>query len=222
MIVLVCLETPQPGRAAKAAELLARRLAAGASTIAVCAGGPSESEALTWAMGRRSFQRILHLDDASLAEADFMTVATVLSEVARHTRADVILVGECSDGEGQGLVPAALAHQLQARFIARAQDVRLTDSGRIEVTVPAAGRLCTLACTVPVVIAATAGCDDGAGVDAAIPASRVETISLGQLGLDPSRLVPRPELLGVRVPAPPERFCPMTPEQAARFIWRRH
>jgi electron transfer flavoprotein alpha/beta subunit len=218
VIVLACLEPPKPGRAAKAADRLARKLGISAETVAVSAGGPRESESLAWAIDRRSFQRIIHLDDPALDKADFMTVATVLSEVARQIRADVIIAGEHSDGEGQGLVPAALAHQLQASFIARVLDARIADSGRLEATVPAAGRLCTVDCPVPVVISTSVTLDDDRAPDARNPASCAEPLSLAQLTLDPSRLVPRPELLGSLVPFPAELRRQMTPEQAARFI----
>lgn len=221
MIVLVCLEPPKPGRAAKAADRLARKLGTSAETVAVSAGGSRESESLAWALGRRSFQRIIHLDDPTLDKADFMTVATVLSEVGRQIRADVVIVGEHSDGEGQGLVPAALAHQLQVPFIARVLDARLGDSARLEVTVSAAGRLWTVGCPSSVVISTSASLDDHETPDAAAPASCVETLSLAQLTLDPSRLVPRPELLGSLVPFPAEARRQMTPAEAARFILRR-
>lgn len=221
MIVLVCLEPPQPGRAARAADLLARKLAGTAETVAVTAGGPPGNESLDWAIGRRSYQRVIHLDAPFLDEADFMTVATVLSEVARQIRADVVVAGEHSDAEGQGLVPAALAHQLQAPFIARVQDARRSDAGLLEVAVPAAGRICRVACPTPVVISTGASCDDGGMHDANAPASSVETLTLAQLALDPSRLVPRPELLGTSVAVPADARPRMTPEQAAQFILRR-
>ncbi len=221
MIVLVCLEPPQPGRASKAADRLARKLAGTVETVAVTAGGPPGSESLEWALGRRTYRRVIHLDAPSLDEADFMTVATVLSEVARQIHADVVITGEHSDAEGQGLVPAALAHQLQAPFIARVQDVRRSDAGLLEVVVPAAGRICRVACPAPVVISTGASCDDGDMHDANNPASTVETLNLAQLALDPSRLVPRPELLGTSVAVPDEARPRMTPEQAAQFILRR-
>jgi len=222
VIVLVCLEPPRPGRSAKAADLLARKLAAAAKTVAVSAGRGPDCESLAWALGRRSFQRIIHLDDRSLDKADFMTVATVLSEVARQIHADVVITGEHSDSEGQGLVPAALAHQLQAPFVARVQDARWSGPGHLEVTVPAAGRLCTVGCSsFPVVISTGPSRSDDGAPDAHSPASSVETLSLAQMTLDPSRLVPRPELLGTSVAIPAEPPPQMTPAQAARFILRR-
>lgn len=220
MIVLVCLEPPKPGRAAKSAARLARKLSAKAETVAVSAGGAPGSESLAWALGRRAFQRIIHLDAPSMDKADFMMVATVLSEIVRQIHADVVIAGEHSDAEGQGLVPAALAHQLQVPFIARVQDARWSDSGQLEVTVPAAGRLCTVGCPVPIVFSTSAGYADDSAPDANNPASSVETISLAQLTLDPSRLVPRPELLGTTIAIPAEAQRQMTPDEAARFILR--
>lgn len=220
MIVLVCLEPPQPGRAVKSAVRLARKLSAKAEIVAVSAGGAPGNESLAWALGRRAFHRIIHLADPCLDKADFMMVATVLSEVVRQIHADVVIAGEHSDAEGQGLVPAALAHQLQVPFIARAQDAQWDDSGQLEVTVPAAGRLCTVVCPVPIVFSTNAGCADDSAPDANNPASSVEPISLAQLTLDPSRLVPRPELLGTAIAIPAEAQRRMTPDEAARFILR--
>jgi len=218
MIVLVCLEAPNPGRAAKAAEGLARKLVQGAQIIAVSAGGPLDNGALAWALERRSFQRIIHLQDSSLVKADFLTVGIVLSELARQVRADVVLAGGSSDSEGQGLVPAALAERLHAPLIARVRDVRLADSGRLEVTVSAGGQLCTLSCPCPVVLTATASHDSSSAPDAPTPASSVETIGLGQLTLDSSQMVPRPELLGTQAAAPSKRPRPIIPDEAARYL----
>ncbi len=224
MIVLVCLEAPQPGRGAKAAEALARRLVGVAQTVAISAGGTANSEAIAWALGRRSFQRIIHLDAPSLDKTDFMTLGTVLAEVARKVEANVVIAGEHSDVEGQGLVPAALAHQLHAPLLSRVQDVRLPspDSRQLEITVPAGGRLCTLECPFPVVLTTTAAFESEA-VAPEVPsaASVVETITLAQLALDSSRLVPRPELLGSRLPLPASKTRHMTSDEAARILLRR-
>lgn len=219
MTVLVCLETPQPGRATKAAELLARRLAPLVQIVAVSAGGGVDNATLAWALGRRSFTRVIHLDDPTLDKVDFMTLGIVLAEVARHVRADLVIAGEHSDGEGQGLVPAALAHELHAPLIARVQDVRLAGADEFEVEVRAGGRLCTLACRRPIVLTTSLATDGGnVAPDDTTAASAVESISLAHLSLDPSRLVPRPELLGSHFPIPAEKLRQMTPDEAARCL----
>jgi hypothetical protein len=220
MIALLCLEAPQPGRATRTAEILARKLAGVERKVAVSAGGPGNSESLVWALGRRSFQRIIHVDDSSLEAAGYMTVGTVLAEVARHVCATVIITGEHSDAEGQGLVPAALAHHLHAPLVSRVQDVRASpsDPERLEITTRAGGRLYTLDISPPVVLSVPPATCDDIGLAAPNSTLSVEAITLAQLALDPSRLVPRPELLGSHLPAPAYKPRRMTPDEAARLI----
>lgn len=223
MIALFCLEPPRPGRAARTAEVLAGRLAGLERKVAVSVGGPGTSESLLWLLARRSFQRVIHLGDSSIEKADYMTLGTVLAEVARHVCASVVIAGEHSDGEGQGLVPAALAHHLHAPLISRVHDLRLcpSDPARLEVTTRAGGRLCTIESPSPLVLSVPAAAYDDVDLVVPNPAASVEEITLAHLALDPSRLVPRPELLGSLVPAPQDRPRTMTPDEAARFILRR-
>ena len=222
MIVLFCLEPPKPGRAARTAEILARKLTGVEQTVAVCAGGPADSESLVWMLQRRSFQRIIHVDDSSLEKADFMTLGMVLAEVTRHLGASVVIAGEHSDVEGQGLVSAALAHHLRAPLISRVQDLRVSpsDAERLEITTRAGGRLCTLEIPPLVVLSVPATACEDIELDSPTPASSVEEMTLAHLALDPSRLVPRPELLGSHVPAPSDTPHSMTPDEAARFLRR--
>lgn len=218
MIVLTCLESPRVGDAAKAAEALSRRLAGVAQTVAVCAGGKASGEVLDWALGRRSFARVLHLQDGGLDNAGFMTLGMVLAEVARHVQANLVVAGEHSDIEGQGLVPAALAHQWNVPLVARVLSVRMstTDPGRTELTLAAAGYRTTVDCPLPLVVTTAGPPAEDAETDAPSPASAVEVLTLAQLALDPSRLVPRPELLGTQVAAPAARQ--LSPDEAARFL----
>jgi len=220
VIVLVCLEPPQPGRGARAAEILARKLAGVAESVAVCVGGPLDSPSLTWAIDRHSFRRVIHVDDAPLEKTDFMTLGAILAEVARRLGAGVVITGEHSDREGQGLVPAAIAHHLHAPLIARVCELRRSgaDPDRLEITTRAGGKLCTLDVATPIVLSTEPASYEEIVPLAATGASAVETLTLPQLGLDADRLVPRPELLGTPVAAPSERPATMTPEEAARFL----
>jgi electron transfer flavoprotein alpha/beta subunit len=223
VIVLACLESPRPGFGAKAAEALARRLARHATTLAVTAGGGADCETAAWAMASRSFRRIIHIDDAALDKADFMMLGVVLAEIARQVHADVVIAGEHSGVEGQGLVPAALAQHLLAPLVARVQAVRPapSDSASIEITVPAGGRLCTLSCPFPIVLTTALAAGAESTPDASGAASGVETLALAELGLDSSRLVPRPELLGSQIPISAQRSPRMTADEAACFLLRR-
>jgi electron transfer flavoprotein alpha/beta subunit len=223
VIALCCLEPPRPSRAARAAEILVRRLGGVEQKVAVCAGGPANAESLVWALQRCSFQRIIHIDDSSLDKADFMTLGMVLAEVARQVGASVVIVGERSDVEGRGLVPAALAHHLRVPLVSHVRDLRLSpaDSERLEITTQAGGRLCTLESASPIVLSVPPTRSEDILPGVPDPASAVEQMTLAQLALDPSRLVPRPELLGSQIPAPSDKPRPMTPDEAARFILRR-
>ena len=220
MIVLVCLESPAPGRASRAAIDLACTLAGGAQVMAISAGGPASSASLALARAHASVARVLHLDEPALDKADFLTVGMVLAEAARHLQADLIIAGERSDDEGQGLVPAALAHHLKVPLISRVQAVRLSATAEtVEVTTRAGGQLCTLACPLPLVLSTTPS-----RASAAEPAMAnrgvVETLTLAQLGVDGSRLVPRPDLLGALVPAAAACARDMTFAQAAENLLR--
>jgi electron transfer flavoprotein beta subunit len=219
VIVLVCLESPAPGRASRAALDLACSLAGAAQVVVLSAGGATANQSLDLVRRRVALARVVHLMDPMLDQADFFTMGMVLAEAARHLQASLVFTGERSDDEGQGLVPAALAHHLRAQRIARVQSVRLSDSpDSLEVTLRAGGRVCTLACHLPLVLTVPPVTPSRAPADG--DARPVETLLLAQLGLDPSRLVPRPDLLGALVPAPAERPETMGREEAAAALAR--
>ena len=220
MIVLLCLESPRPGRASHAALALAGSLAGNAQVVALSAGGPRDSASLGLARACPALARVIHLDDATLDQADFMTMGMVLAEAARHLGAGLVMAGERSDDEGQGLVPAALAHHLHAHLLARVRAVRLAEADdTVEVILQAGGQLCTVASPSPLVV--TVPAQPGApAVPAGSAAHDVETLTLAGIGLDASRLVPRPDLLGALVPAPGEPRREMTLAEAAAALAR--
>jgi len=219
VIVLVCLESPAPGRASRTALDLACSLPGNAQIVALSAGGSAASQALELVSRWVRIRRLLHLEDPSLDQADFFTMGMVLAEAARHLEASLVFTGERSDDEGQGLVSAALAHHLRAPRIARVQAVRVSDSAdTVEVTLRAGGRLCALACHLPLVLTVPPETSPIAPVDG--EARPVETLPFAVLGLDPSRLVPRPDLLGTLVPAPAESLRTMSMDEAAAALAR--
>lgn len=220
MIVLVCLESPRPGRASRAALELTCSLSGSARLIAVTAGGPKDGGSLELARSCAALSQVVHIEDGTLDHADFMTMGMVLAEAARHLVADVIVTGERSDEEGQGLVPAALAHHLRAHLLSRVLAVRPAGQvDRVEVVVRAGGQRVTVACSLPLVVSVPARPADQA---ASLPLSsrEVETWSLERIRLDASRLVPRPELLGTLVPAPTEAPRKLTLEEASAALLR--
>ena len=204
MITLVCLESPRPSQAGRAALGLACGMGEDAQVIVLSAGGGGQNASCALACQTMAVRRIVHLCDPVLDTADFLTLGMVLAEAARYLEARVILIGEHSDEEGQGLVPAALAHHLRAPLLARVHGVKVSEmnEGGGQVTVRAGGRLCKISSPLPIVLATPS-----------VPASpqptgpnntSVETLSLAQLGLDASRLAPCPNLLGALVPAEAE------------------
>jgi electron transfer flavoprotein beta subunit len=202
VIALVCLEAPVPGRASRAALELACGLAGSAEVFALSACGPLANAAVEVARARAGVTRILHIETATVDQTDFLTMGMILGEAARHLGASLVITGERSDEEGQGLVPAALAHHLRAPLLSRVQAVRpASQPNFVEVTLRAGGLLCTLNCPLPAVLSTPPG-TTGLPVAAAAEPCVVELLPLAQLGLDASRLVPRPDLLGQLVPAP--------------------
>ncbi len=198
MILLVCLEAPAPSRASRTALDLASALASQAQVVTLTAAGPPASPSLALAGACAAVARVLHLDDPALASLDTVTLGAVLAEAGRLLEAGVILAGDRSDDEGQGLVPAAIAHHLGAPLLSRVQSLRLPTPDTIEVTVRAGGQLLTMAAAPPVVLSVPPAASLR---ELTMGASRAaEVLPLSRLGLDGTRLVPRPELYGALVP----------------------
>jgi electron transfer flavoprotein beta subunit len=223
VIVLVCLESQSPSRASRAALRLACNLGKLAEVVVVSAGGASDSASFQLARQRGTVRRIVHLDDPTFDKADFFTLGMILAEAARQLGACVVLTGEHSDNEGQGLVPAALAHHLRAPLFARVADVQLPGSGEdvLHLTVRSGGRLCRVASPLPAVLSIPAervaeGPQKGSGNFS--PA--FETRTLSQLAIDASRLVPRPALLGTFVSAPAGSVQQKSFDEAAQILLR--
>jgi electron transfer flavoprotein beta subunit len=217
VIVLICLEADRPSRASRAALDLACSLSGSARLVVVTAGGPKDSSSLALARSCAACAQVVHIEDGALENADFMTMGMVLAETARHLEAGLVLTGERSDEEGQGLVPAALAHHLRAPLLSRVLALRPAEQpDRVETVVRSGGQRVTVASPLPLVVS----------VPPRAPAQTTtlssslreeETWGLERIGLAASRLVPRPELLGalVSVPAEPPREMTFTQASAA-------
>jgi electron transfer flavoprotein beta subunit len=190
---------------------------------ALCVGGGAECESIGQARRCGSVERVFHLDDSSLNKADFFTLGMVLAEAAQHLCAGLVITGESSDEEGQGLVPAALAHHLRAPLVSRVQGIRALESppNCVEVSLRASGRLCRLQSPLPL-IASVPPLGLPAGTAGETELRPIETLTLEQLGIDPSRLVFRPELLGIFVPGKPVPVQGGTFDEAADILLRRN
>jgi electron transfer flavoprotein beta subunit len=202
---------------------LARQLAETAQIVALSAGGPANSFALEMAR-HGGAHRVLHLDEPELDRADCLTLGTVLAEAARHIQATLVIAGERSDDEGQGMVPAALAHHLEAPLVARIQRVMpsTTTADAVVLTVRAGGRENRLEMRLPLVLSTSPapGAPSRRDVTAKTPPV-VERLTLAQLGLDPSRVIPRPSLLGARSLTPVLDIQHRSIDEVAELLLRR-
>jgi electron transfer flavoprotein beta subunit len=224
VIVLVLLESPTPSLANRAALALASSLGDKAEVAVLSAGGTPDSASFELARQTTAVRRIIHLQDPALSKPDSLTLGMALAEAARYLEARLVVAGEHSDTEGQGMVPAALAHHLRAPLFARVQAASLTtpENGVVHLTVRSGGRLCKVTSPLPVVLATPAALGAGEASSVARPSSSpaVETLALAQLGLDASRLVPRPDLLGRLMPASTESIQRKSYDEAARMLLR--
>jgi electron transfer flavoprotein beta subunit len=223
MIVLVCVEPQSPSQASRAALRLACNLGEKADVVVVSAGGAADSASFQLARQTGTVRRIVHLDDPTFDKADYFTLGMILAEAARHLGAHVVFTGEHSDGEGQGMVPAALAHHLRAPLFARVADVHLPDTGDevLRLTVRSSGRLCKVVSPLPAVLAIPpAWVADRPQTGAGKSSPAVETLTLAQLAIDASRLVPRPDLLGTLVPKATQIVQYKSFDEAAHILLR--
>ena len=223
MIVLVCMESQSPSQASRAALRLACSLGELADVVVVSAGGVADSASFHLARQSGAVRRIVHLDDPTFDKADFFTMGMILAEAARHLGARVVFTGEHSDGEGQGMVPAALAHHLRAPLFARVADVQLPETGDevLRLTVRSGGRLCRGVSPLPAVLAIPpAWVADGPQTRNGKSSPAIETLTLAQLAIDASRLVPRPDLLGTLLPKAAQLVQHKSFDEAAHILLR--
>jgi electron transfer flavoprotein beta subunit len=203
---------------------LAHALGDQAEIVVLSAGGAPNNASLELARQAEGVRRIVHLQDPALSKPDFLTLGVVLAEAARHLEACVVFAGEYSEGEGLGMVPAALAHHLGAPFFARVQSVAFppTEGSGLLMTIRSGGRLCRVTSPVPAVLTTPFSPGDAGEIPKQSRQSPpvVETLSLAQLGVDASRLVPRPDLLGTLVPAHAEIVRSKSFDEAARMLLR--
>jgi electron transfer flavoprotein beta subunit len=224
VIVLVCLESPSPSLASRAALRLACGLGDRANVVVLSVGDESAGPSFELARRSAAVHRIVHLQDPTFKKAGFFTLGMVLAEAARHLEARVILAGQHSDGEGQGMVPAALAYHLKAPLFARVGSVQLpaSEDEVLHLSIRSGGRLCKVESPLPVVLTIQ---PSSAEETSPLPESTqsspaVETLSLAQLGIDASRLVPRPDLLGTHAPAPTAIIQHRSFDEAAHILLR--
>jgi electron transfer flavoprotein beta subunit len=194
---VVCIASPHPSRACKAALALACGLGDRFSVTVLSAGHETTNPALAesqWA----GVARAVHLCDPALADADDFILGLVLAAAARQLQAEVIFAGTATDDEGRGLVPAMLAQHLGASILSNVEGVAFDPAEAHEIIAirRVGGQRLQLAFRFPVVLTVAPPAlplKNRASIDAPPP---IECLTLAQLGIDPERLVPLPNLLG--------------------------
>jgi electron transfer flavoprotein beta subunit len=182
MIVLVCVEPAALGAGSRAALALASQL--NAEVVAAAAGGTAPAPGLAEAL-RAGAGRAVHVTAQGLGGGQPGARARALALVARRLGADLVLAGATSDGEGRGLLGAAVAQELNAVYLARIESLSSSpeNAKAAVVTVRAGGRKRRLEVPLPAVltvgayapVAARPARDTGAAP---------ETITGAELGLD--------------------------------------
>ena len=222
MIILVSVEPAGLSAASHAALQVACSAGPSVRVVVASAGSAPQFRKSSTLVPPGPIERILRLQEIALGDANCDTTAMLLAEIARYVKAQVVLAGEQSGTEGQGLVAAGIAHHLQAPYLAGAAAVAAAEqSDRVQITVRSGGCLCKVISPSPVVAAVPplGRTAEMPAVDVTLP--KVEILSLTDLGVDPSRLVRRPDLRGTLVSTPGQVVRNTTFEQAARVLLRR-
>lgn len=222
MIALVCIEPAGPSAAAKVALRVACNSGPNISVVTVSIGSAQQFRKSPPLVLPGAVARVLRVQDPALADSNADTTAMLLTEVARHIKAAVVLVGEQSSTEGHGLVGAAVAHHWQAPYLAAGQALQATDRpDHVRVTVYTGGRLCEVLSPAPVVVATPPMGPLADTLSAEIEVPAPEVLSLDELSIESSRLVRRPDLRGTMISTPAQVVRNTTFEQAARWLLRR-
>jgi electron transfer flavoprotein alpha/beta subunit len=222
VIVLVCVEPVGLSAASRAALQVACDAGPSVRVVVASAGSAQQFRKSSTLVSPGPVERILRLQESALGEANCDTTAMLLAEIARHVKAQVVLAGEQSGAEGQGLVAAAIANHLHAPYVAGAAAIATTNPpDRVQVTVRSGGRRCKVISPGPVVAATPALGRTTEAPEAEGTLPKVEILSLADLEVDASRLVRRPDLRGTLVSTPGQVVHNTTFEQAARLLLRR-
>jgi electron transfer flavoprotein beta subunit len=172
MKVVVCVESWGLSAASRAALALAARLAPAAEIVALSATDTNATEALTEAQ-RLGARRAVQVMEMAFEGLDVGALGKTLADVVRAQTADLVLCGARSDGEGRGVVPAAIAHHLGVPYVPYIEELSVA-GGEATVLVRSGGRKRRLAVALPCVLTTGAGLALPAPAPAS--ASAIETV----------------------------------------------
>jgi electron transfer flavoprotein alpha/beta subunit len=147
--IVVGVEPWGLSEASRAALALAGQVP-GATVIALAATDTAATEALAEAQ-RLGAARAVQVMELALESLEAAALGRTLADALRTLQANVVVCGSRSDGEGRGIVPAAIAHHWSATYVPHVEALALT-SDEATVTVRAGGRKRTLAVPLPAVL----------------------------------------------------------------------
>jgi electron transfer flavoprotein alpha/beta subunit len=222
VIILVCIEPAGLSAASRAALQVACDAGPSVRVVVASAGSAQQFRKSPTLDPPGRIERIVRLQESALGDANCDTTAMLLAELARHVKAQVVLAGEQSGAEGQGLVAAGIANHLHAPYLAGVAAVAATDQpDRVEVISRSGGCLCRVISPEPVVAAVPPLGRTAETPTTGVTLPKVEVLSLADLGVEASRLVRRPDLRGTLVSTPGQVVRNTTFDQAARLLLRR-
>jgi len=138
MKVVVCVEPWGLSEASRGALVMAARLAPAATVTALAATDGSAAEALAEAQRLGAF-RTAQVVEVAMESLDAGALGKTLADALLHLQADLVLCGARSDGEGRGVVPAAVAHHWKALYVPHIEELAVA-GGEATVLVRSGGR----------------------------------------------------------------------------------
>lgn len=96
--------------------------------VVVCSAGPPRVQQLLREALARGADRAIHVEDASLVQADASAVAGAIAEAIREEAFDLVLTGLQSDDHGFGQVGVVLAERLDVPHATIIMEVQVHDS----------------------------------------------------------------------------------------------
>jgi len=178
MKVVVCVEPWGLSEASRAALMMAARLQP-ALVTALAATDGSAAEALAEAQ-RLGAVRTAQVVEVALESLDVGALGKTLSDALLHLQADLVLCGARSDGEGRGVVPAAIAHHWRAPYLPHVEELSVS-GGEALVLVRSGGKKRRLAVKLPALLTVGATLGVGPSPPAPAPPSAVEILRLHDL-----------------------------------------
>jgi electron transfer flavoprotein alpha/beta subunit len=172
--LVVAVEPWGLSESSRAALALAGRVP-GATVIALAASEGSAAEALAEAQ-RLGAARAVQVIEVALESLEAAALGRTLADALGSLQAEVVLCGARSDGEGRGIVPAAIAHHWSAAYLPHVEELAFAGDqpDQATVVVRAGGRKRRLAVPLPAVL--TVGASLSLPAAAPQPVTAVEVI----------------------------------------------